>query len=142
MLNKTHFILILCAVLIGVAPLTACAPAGSANRPYVSNTGHSLSQKTVRATTKKAARKHVTRVPNPDLLLGLSTSEVEKLLGNADLRRREPPAEVWQYESMKCVLHLFLYESGGDFRVEHYEASGQDGQPETGGICLANLIDG
>ncbi len=30
-------------------------------------------------------------------------------MGDPDVRRREPPAEVWHYVGPECVLHLFLY---------------------------------
>src|SRR5471032_694712 len=41
-------------------------------------------------------------------LIGLERSEVEARLGTPALRRRDAPAEIWQYRSPLCVLDLFL----------------------------------
>ena len=146
--NKSLFALLVGGILLGVAPLVACAPAGGMNGVRAAVTPSPPRVQTVRNTAQSAPRPAISRppkippTPNPDLLLGLDTAQVEELLGNADLRRSEPPAQVWQYESRQCVLHLFLYENGGEYRVEYYETRDPVGAPNAGGVCLAALLNG
>lgn len=63
--------------------------------------------------------------PVPDLreLVGMDRSGLGGLLGKPTLRRTEPPAEVWQYSTAQCTLHLFLYSDGGHegYRVSHVD---------------------
>ena len=49
----------------------------------------------------------------PDSLVGLDFAGVIGLLGEPELRRREPPAEVWQYRNETCVVDLFFYNEAG-----------------------------
>lgn len=55
-------------------------------------------------------------------LAGLSAQQVVALLGEPDLRRAEPPAELWQYRRAGCVLDLFLYGDAASAHVVHSEA--------------------
>ena len=52
---------------------------------------------------------------------GISSAAVKRLLGEPDLRRQEPPAEIWQYRSADCVLEVFLYRHQGQYRVAYAE---------------------
>ena len=55
-------------------------------------------------------------------LVGRGASEVAELLGEPGLKRRDPPAELWQYRSARCVLDLFLYAGQGNaLTVAHAE---------------------
>ncbi|HTH98281.1 MAG TPA: hypothetical protein VL574_12760 [Stellaceae bacterium] len=50
----------------------------------------------------------------------LSKTEILAKLGQPDFTRRDPPAEIWQYRSVGCVLDLFMYPQGaGDLHVAH-----------------------
>lgn len=64
--------------------------------------------------------------PTPELqqLLGLDRAGLSDLLGKPTLLRREASAEVWQYGTAQCVLHLFLYRDSaeGSFQVVHIDA--------------------
>jgi hypothetical protein len=60
--------------------------------------------------------------PDINKLAGLKPSDVLAMLGNPDLRRTEPPAELWQYRAADCVLNLFFYDEAGDYRLTHIEA--------------------
>jgi hypothetical protein len=73
--------------------------------------------------------------------MGLDRTEVEALLGEPGLVRREAPAEVWQYQSRGCVLDVFLYEASADFQVAYLEA--RDGQAiaATTATCLGAVMD-
>lgn len=61
------------------------------------------------------------RVPELPVLTGLDPAELIALLGEPDFRRRDPPAELWQYRSPDCVLDVFLYGEGGRYRVVRSE---------------------
>jgi hypothetical protein len=59
---------------------------------------------------------------NPGQLMGLDPIRLEQRLGAPELRRREPPAEVWQYRTASCILDLFLYAKSGIKEVVYMEA--------------------
>lgn len=64
----------------------------------------------------------------PEQLMGLSASEVTRVLGAADFRRSDGPAEIWQYRDGTCVLDLYFYGGAPDeMRVEH--AAARDRSP-------------
>lgn len=46
----------------------------------------------------------------PGSLKGLSAAQLEAGLGRPAFRRRDPPAEIWQYRVKSCTLDLFLYD--------------------------------
>ncbi|MCG8510513.1 MAG: hypothetical protein MI741_14910 [Rhodospirillales bacterium] len=67
-------------------------------------------------------------LPGPEGLIGLGREELRTLLGEPGFKRRDPPAELWQYGGNGCFLDLFLYRnesSGGEYRVTHMEARGR-----------------
>jgi len=60
-------------------------------------------------------------ITEPSRLKGLSVRQVTALLGAPAFKRRDPPAEIWQYRSRQCTLDLFIYQDGStNQRVEHY----------------------
>src|SRR5579875_1426952 len=60
----------------------------------------------------------------PDVkdLTGLKPADVVAILGQPDLKRDEPPAELWHYRAADCVLNLFFYSNAGGYRLTHIEA--------------------
>lgn len=57
-------------------------------------------------------------VSEPESLVGLGAAQIVERLGYPPLIRREPPAQVWQYQGRGCILDVFLYqESDGTARV-------------------------
>src|SRR6185437_8156169 len=50
-------------------------------------------------------------------LAGLKPADVLSILGKPDLKRDEPPAELWQYRAADCVLNLFFYREAGVYRL-------------------------
>ena len=62
------------------------------------------------------------RAPEIKDLAGLKPADVVSILGPPDLRRDEPPAELWQYRAADCVLNLFFYDDAGGYRLTHAEA--------------------
>ena len=65
------------------------------------------------------------------------------LLGVPKLKRQDDPAEIWQYQSRACTLHIFLYRDakGAPFKVRHFETrarEGKDGISEK--ACFVGLM--
>ncbi len=77
---------------------------------------------------------------DPARLMGLDRSGLAKLLGDPELTRREPPAEIWQYRSGASVFDVFLYEQAGRQLVTYLEA--RDGAAQRIGArgCLNELL--
>jgi hypothetical protein len=74
-------------------------------------------------------------------LKGLAPEQVTALIGNPDLRRTDPPAEIWQYRSADCVLELYFYNSGASRRMVYAEAHRRtpERRPGDGVACSQNL---
>ncbi len=77
---------------------------------------------------------------DPTRLMGLDRAGLAKLLGDPELMRREPPAEIWQYRGGSCVFDVFLYQEAGRQRVTYLEA--RDGAARRVGArgCLNELL--
>lgn len=73
-------------------------------------------------------------------LAGLSGTELRRLLGAPDFRRREAPAEIWQYRGADCVLSLFLYRKGGQYRVAYGEILNRDAARVSQSSCYDGLL--
>jgi hypothetical protein len=72
-------------------------------------------------------------------LIGLERHELQARLGDPVLRRRDAPAEIWQYRSALCVLDLFLYRDGPAMRVSNAELRPRDGRELPAATCLSSL---
>ena len=79
----------------------------------------------------------VARVPELPVLTGLAPAEVIALMGEPDFRRRDPPAELWQYRSADCVLDVFIYGSGGNARVVRSQTRDRHVLPPLVAACNA-----
>ena len=64
-------------------------------------------------------------------LVGRGAGEIAELLGEPRLKRRDPPAELWQYRAERCVLDLFFYADadGRALTVAHVETRPRDASP-------------
>lgn len=94
------------ALAVMVFGLAACAPTSSS--PIVSqDVGGSDAGAHRLASTEIAA------------LDNMSQSQIIERLGQPDFTRSDPPAEIWQYRGVSCVLDLFLYPEGSGMRVAH-----------------------
>ena len=80
--------------------------------------------------------------PNPASLIGMERADVAALLGPPKLLRRDPPAEMWQYLSDACVLHVFMYTSGDgeSYLVRHVEIHDRKAN-EAPPHCYTTLIN-
>ncbi|MDE2166220.1 MAG: hypothetical protein KGJ66_07770 [Alphaproteobacteria bacterium] len=118
------------AMLVAGLLLAACSNgpwAGapqSASRPTVAPTLAALGQPPAIANLK-----------------GLAPEQVTALIGDPDLRRTDPPAEIWQYRSADCVLELYFYDSGASRRMIYAETHSRTPQHRPGDIvaCSQNL---
>ena len=74
-------------------------------------------------------------------LLGLARADVAALLGPPNILRRDPPAEMWQYQKEACVVYVFLFaaEAESDYRVRHVEVRDRRSDMAIAG-CYAGLI--
>ncbi len=63
-------------------------------------------------------------------LVGRRAADIRQIFGPPLLIRREPPAEIWQYNSGTCVLDVYLYGEQQPDRVTHAEVRHTD--PDTG----------
>lgn len=104
----------LCALLLTTL-LAACAPGGE-----LPQTTQSL--------------------PDFRQLAGMSEADLRLALGEPEFRRHDPPAEVWQYRGRTCVLDVFLYRQGEQYRVVYAETHGRDMIPVSQSSCYATLL--
>jgi hypothetical protein len=77
-----------------------------------------------------------------DRFKGQTGKEILTALGEPSFRRREPPAEVWQYYGQGCVLDLFLYDETGGQRVTHAELRSRNFNADPAPDCLPLLLQG
>jgi hypothetical protein len=96
---------------------------------------------TVPAPTQSAAlpRPNAPALRATSELVGLDSTMVEQRLGSPVLRRRDAPAELWQYRSPLCVMDVFLYSDGRSFKVMHVELHSRSVEQVQAPTCLASF---
>jgi hypothetical protein len=72
-------------------------------------------------------------------LLGATPERVTARLGQPDLRRAEPGAEVWRYSAAHCHLDLVFYPEAGSLRVGHAAARAAGLTARSESECLADI---
>lgn len=81
---------------------------------------------------------------DPEQLIKMTRDDLNGLLGQPDLVRRESPAEIWQYRGKDCVLDVFLYNEDNKpdspFKVVYSEARDLDAQNSDQRRCLNELL--
>ena len=74
-------------------------------------------------------------------MIGARPAALLAELGEPQLKRRESPAEIWQYRGQGCVLDFFLYDNGGpEIEVIHLEARGETAARTDPKPCFAGLL--
>ncbi len=75
-------------------------------------------------------------------LVGLESAQVTGLLGAADFRRDDGPAEILQYRSPTCVLDLYLYrdDGSGEYRVKYIEARDRSLAQQAPQTCVTSVM--
>jgi hypothetical protein len=96
------------ALILTAAFLGACAGPAAAPRQ---------STQVAPLAAIPAAAVATARFPDLGALKGLRPVEIVALLGQPELKRDEPPAELWQYRTTDCVLNLFFYRDAGLYRL-------------------------
>jgi hypothetical protein len=139
------------ALAVGALILAACAPARivavEGVRAPVAAPAVGVQPPAPQANLQPPAAPEVPPPPLPTMelaeFIGLSPFEVAEVLGDPDLDRKEPTAQVLQYgNGQDCVLHLFLYQSlgAGLFRVEHAEVLPKGVGPSAEADCITALL--
>lgn len=90
-------------------------------------------------TTGGAGQPLLPEFATPASLVGLSAEEVASLIGPPKWRRRESPAQVWQYQGTACILDVYLYEEEDGARVVYAEARSDSLQPVSLAACLERI---
>jgi len=72
---------------------------------------------------------------------GLSDKDVQRVLGDPDFRRDEPPAAIWQYRSAECVLDLYLYDDSGQYKVAYAETHDRGFTRISQASCYTGLVN-
>ncbi|MEE8393419.1 MAG: hypothetical protein V3R66_03675 [Rhodospirillales bacterium] len=80
--------------------------------------------------------------PGPDQLIGMAGGSLSTILGEPSFKRRDNPAEIWQYRGEDCVLDIFLYKEmdGAIYRVDHVEARTRNVVSVTLPECYSSLL--
>jgi len=78
--------------------------------------------------------------PGPERLVGLGSEAIQNMLGVPDFKRRDPPAEIWQYRKDSCMLDVFLYQIENAYRVTHVEARSHSVAQVSGTECLLEAL--
>ncbi|MBL4906506.1 MAG: hypothetical protein JKX94_03565 [Sneathiella sp.] len=86
-----------------------------------------LPQKVIEETEKEEPHHDIpvprVKIPEVSVLMGKSTNEIEQVFGRPVLQRKDKPAEIWQYLTSECALHLVFYpsktEEGDALTVQH-----------------------
>lgn len=134
------------AVLIPlIGPLlTGLAACGGGPHPTAATTTPPAASRQVEA--EPAAEAEVAAAPlavprppaeGPARLNGLTATQVRSLLGQPVFRRRDAPAEIWQYRGRACMLDLFLYDEGAGQRVAYWAVRSPNGISD--GECFDEL---
>lgn len=79
-------------------------------------------------------------VKNGDPLLILTGAQLLQVAGEPNLRRKDPPAEIWHYESAACMADFYFYGAENDVeaaRVSHYEII----EPEEASLLIRPTTD-
>jgi hypothetical protein len=108
---------------IGRIGLIGAMLALAACRAPVSTAGVDATVATPPAAPQRAATERSLQLAK---FQNMSASDVVALIGEPDFRLVESPAEMWQYRSADCVVDLFLYHSGDEFRVTDEDARNRD----------------
>jgi hypothetical protein len=103
------------------APGAATAPPQTTARTAPAKADKSSEAPAALASLPPATAPAAREAPTPARLKGFTVSELRAALGAPTLLRRDGPAQLWQYAGSGCVLHVFLYDETGGFRVRYSE---------------------
>ncbi len=147
--SSTRRFAVIVAVIVAAGLLSACTQSRkvpSAGEASAGTSGPEAADE--KAPVQETAVPRAPALPeiddNPEQLLAMTRDDLNGLLGQPDLVRREKPAEIWQYRGKDCVLDLFLYNEEGNpdspFKVVYSEARDLDAQKTDQKTCLGALL--
>ena len=73
-------------------------------------------------------------------LVGMDGPEIIKTMGFPVFRRLEPPARIWQYRTMICIVNIFLYETDQRVTAEYVESLGQNNKNADEDACFRSIL--
>lgn len=141
----------------GATTQSATSPAdGAAEKPAAINAPLVTPEKTISLAAlpkkpeplpKVLEKEAVPSIPLPPVgvLRGKSTAEIEAVFGKPVLLRKDKPAQVWQYLTSKCALHLVFYpedDANGTLRVKYFSMNDRDvGQKADSKPCFKSQLN-
>jgi len=93
-------------------------------------------------STKRSEKKVLPKIQIEDLL-GKDFEKIFSLLGRPVLKRHEPPAEVWQYRSEKCIFDIVFYSNNSlnkSPETKYFEARNYQARPVDPSECLLDIV--
>jgi hypothetical protein len=79
-------------------------------------------------------------IPTPQRLVGMSPDDLIRVLGEPGFKRRDDPAEIWQYKGAGCFLDVFLYREPGGAKVRHVDVRGLSVVKVPGEECVLDVL--
>ena len=73
-------------------------------------------------------------------LVGMDGAEIIGLMGFPAFRRLEPPARIWQYRTIVCVVNIFLYETDKNVTAEYVESLGKNNTIVDEDDCFRSIL--
>ena len=124
---------------LGGCETTNTAPPSTPNPPPQTDVQNE--SPVIEAARQTAAQPLEPSYPSIDTLTGQTAESIETLLGQPQFRRRDKPAELWQYRVTGCVLDLFLYPGAGRSLAVDFLDVRQIGNSDVGRQdCLVSLL--
>jgi len=82
------------------------------------------------------------KLPEPDRLVGLNPKQVQALVGEPSLVRRDGAVQVMLFETATCVLEIIFYEANPEahFISNQLNARNRAGTETAPQACLVNLL--
>jgi len=83
-------------------------------------------------------------VPEPSRLSGLNPKEVQALVGDPSLVRRDQNVQIMLFENRNCVFEIIFYEPdlNAYFRADHINARDRNGADMDLQSCLISILPG
>lgn len=118
--------------------VAACGGGPPSDRPSAGNAGGTTPQ--IALTTPGGPTMGHEHLPTFQKLVGMTASDLEKAMGVPGFRRRDDPAEIWQYRGTTCVLDIFLYREKDGIKVSYVDVRGLTVAKVTGEDCMLDVL--
>ena len=130
------------ATLLTALTLAACGggPPSARSLPPVAASESGASAPRIALVSPTAPVLVPQDLPTPQRLIGMTSNELERLLGEPGFRRRDDPAEIWQYRGTTCLLDIFLYREKDGIKVSYVDARGLTIVKVAGEECVLDIL--